>query len=174
MNDIDTSRIGLFGVSQGGWVAPLAAYKAKKKIDFIILLSASVSTMADDRLFECAERLKREGFTDAEIQQVKEIQLLDQEFTGDSTKYHDFKQLWDKNKTKRWFRRVYLSNEPMGPDHKWRKWYQDILDFHPPPLLKEVSIPTIFIFGDPNLDRFSPVNQSIQNVISLSKQNKRV
>jgi len=71
LNDIDTSRIGLFGVSQGGWVAPLAAYKAKKKIDFIILLFASVSTMADDRLFECAERLKREGFTDAEIQQVK-------------------------------------------------------------------------------------------------------
>lgn len=65
-------------------------------------------------------------------------------------------------------------NEPMGPDHKWRKWYQDILDFDPLPLLKEVSIPTIFIFGDPNLDRFSPVNQSIQNVISLSKQNKRV
>jgi len=60
----------------------------------------------------------------------------------------------------------------MGPDHKWRKWYHDILDFDPLPLLKEVSIPTVFVFGDPNLDRFSPVNQSIQNVISLSKQNK--
>ncbi len=172
LNNIDASRIGLLGVSQGGWVAPLAAYKAQKDINFMILLSASVTTVSDDRLFERAERLKREGFTDGEIQQAKEMQLLDQEFTRDSTKHNDFRQLWEKNKTKRWFRRVYLSDEPMGPDHKWRRWYQDILDFDPIPLLKEISIPTVFIFGDPNLDRFSPVKQSIQNVISLPKQNK--
>jgi dipeptidyl aminopeptidase/acylaminoacyl peptidase len=46
---IDAARIGVFGASQGGWVAPLAAKRAKH-MAFMVMVSASVTTTVEDPL----------------------------------------------------------------------------------------------------------------------------
>jgi dipeptidyl aminopeptidase/acylaminoacyl peptidase len=47
---IDKNRIGLFGVSQGGWIAPLAAKKSSF-ISFIALYSGPVSTVGQEMYY---------------------------------------------------------------------------------------------------------------------------
>jgi len=47
---IDPNRIGLFGVSQGGWIAPLAASKSSD-IAFIVLYSGPVSTVGQEMFY---------------------------------------------------------------------------------------------------------------------------
>jgi pimeloyl-ACP methyl ester carboxylesterase len=171
-DDIDANRIGLFGASQGGWVAPLAA--TESNVAFMVLLSPSISTVAEDRLFERAARLKKEGFTDSEIQEVTEMQRVDQELTRSGEGFDRFARLWDQNKDKRWFRRVYLGDEPAAAEDEWRRWYRTILDFDPVPLLEQLSIPVLCFFGDPDHDRFGPVRESVERLEKLKQSGKQI
>jgi dienelactone hydrolase len=170
--DIDADRIGLFGASQGGWVAPLAA--TRSNVAFMVLLSASISTVAEDRLFERAARLKTEGFTDTEIAEVTEMQIVDQELTRSGEGFDRFSQLWRENREKRWFRRVYLGDEPAPADDEWRLWYRTILDYDPLPLLEQLSLPMLCLFGDPAHDRFGPVQLSVDRLEALRESGKPI
>lgn len=170
-DDIDGDRIGLFGASQGGWVAPLAATKSNH-VAFMVLLSASVSSVAEDRLFERAARLRTEGFTESEILEVTEMQLVDQELTRSGQGFDDFASLWDEHKDKRWFRRVYLGEEPTAADDEWRLWYRTILDFDSVPLFEQLSIPALCLFGDPAHDRYGPVQASADQLEALKQSGK--
>ncbi len=46
-DQIDPNRIGLFGLSQGGWIAPLAASKSSD-VAFIVLYSGPVCTVGQE------------------------------------------------------------------------------------------------------------------------------
>jgi pimeloyl-ACP methyl ester carboxylesterase len=168
---IDAERIGVFGASQGGWVAPLAAKRAKH-VAFMVMVSASVTTTAEDNLFERDARLKGEGFTDAEIAEVHAMHLVDLEVSRSGSRFDEFTKLWEDNKSKRWFPRVYTGNAPAGPQHDYRKWYRTVMDMDPVPVLRELSIPVLWLYGDPSIDRFCPVNASMQALEALKMAGK--
>ena len=170
-SDINKNRIGLFGASQGGWVTPLAAVKSRG-VAFIVAISASVSTVAEDRLFERAARLEKEGFSEAEIEAVTAMQRVDQEVTRSGKPFDEFARLWEQNKDKRWFRRVYLGDAPAPADNDWRLWYRTILDYDPVPLLEQLSMPMLWLFGDPQYDRFGPVQLSVDRLNALRDSGK--
>lgn len=68
-SDIDTTRIGLFGVSQAGWIVPLAASRSNR-VAFVVLLSGPAVTVGEEIAYS---RLagedpgSRQGLTEAEI-----------------------------------------------------------------------------------------------------------
>ena len=169
--DIDGDRIGIFGASQGGWVAPLAA-KQSGHASFLVLLSASLCSVADDRLFERSARLRSEGFNDDEIAEVHAMQLVDQQLSRSGEGFEHYARLWEQNKDKRWFRRVYLGDEPSPADSEYRLWYRTVLDFDAVPILEELSLPTLCIFGDPEHDRFGPAQVGIDQVSRLARLGK--
>ena len=49
-DQIDPNRIGLFGLSQGGWIAPLAASKSSD-VAFIVLYSGPVCTVGQEMYY---------------------------------------------------------------------------------------------------------------------------
>lgn len=164
---IDIRKVGIHATSQGGWVAPLAASKTDL-INFMIIKSASVSTVEEDRIFERAERLKSEGFSDKEINEAKQMQLAEPISQEDS-----FRALYHEFKDRAWYPRVYGSLTPESEFLiEYRKWYSTIYQFDPIPLLKKKSIPTLWIFGDPMLDKLGPVTQSIESVERLKEEEK--
>ncbi len=171
-SDLNGSEIYLFAVSQGGWVAPLATSLSDVPIAGMIVISASVVPVREDRIFERAARLKREGFTEEEVEQATKLQIADQNFSSDSTSYDSLKLLWDQYKDERWFRRVYLSEEPLDYSHSWRQHHSKIIDFNPLPILQNLEMPVVWIFGDPELDGLGPVKQSITNLEGLKSQGK--
>ena len=170
-SDIDTTRLGLFGVSQGGWVAPLAAERAGP-LRFLILISASVSTVAEDNLFERDARLRTEGFNEEAIREVHAMHLLDLEVCRSGTRFEEFRRLWDASKDRPWFRRVYLGEQPSPPDSPYRRWYRTVMDFNPIPILERLDVPTLWIFGDPALDRLGPVSLSLERLQRLRASGK--
>src|SRR3954453_15356730 len=60
-NAIDAERVGLWGISQGSWVAPLAATRSKR-IAFLVLLAATGVTPAAQMRYAVAEQIQRGGF----------------------------------------------------------------------------------------------------------------
>jgi hypothetical protein len=61
---IDAERVGLWGISQGGWVAPLAATRSDR-VAFLVLLASTGVTPAEQMRYAVAEQIRRAGFGDA-------------------------------------------------------------------------------------------------------------
>lgn len=157
--EIDKAQIGLVGSSQGGWVAPIAA--TKFPVAFMIILSGSVTTVGEDNIFERNARLRQEGFLDKDVQEVTAMHLVDLQVTRNGTRFNEFEELWNTNRSASWFKRVYLGEKPIPVNHPYRQWYRTIVDFDPVPFLNQLSIPILWLYGDVNLDRFCPVAVSI-------------
>lgn len=170
-SNVDKERIGLHAASQGGWVAALALSKTSL-IHFVIMKSTSMTTIEEDRVYERAERLKEEGLTADELKKVLEMQLV--EGSPDKTlSSDDFIKLFEKYKTTSWIKKVYPVDDPLNPALvEYRNWYATIAHFDPIPYLKNSSIPIFWIFGDPELDKLAPINQSIDNVQKLRNEGK--
>lgn len=166
-NDIITDQIGLHATSQGGWVAAQAAADSDK-ISFMIIKSASVCTVEEDRIFERAARLMRELFNEEDLVEVLEMQKAEP-VTADVEQ--SFESLFDRYKTRQWLKRVYPVESAAVLDD-YRTWYATIAYFDPIPLLQQVDIPVFWIFGDPVLDNKGPVALSLKNVNTLKTAGK--
>ena len=64
--DVDGTKIGLHGTSQGAWIAPIAAVR-KPDIAFIVEVSASGVSPANQMNYGIAFHLKQDGFKPCEV-----------------------------------------------------------------------------------------------------------
>ncbi len=171
-SEINSKEIGLVAASQGGWVATQAA--KDYNFAFLIVISGSVTTVGEDNLFERSARLKGEGFTDNDVREADEMHVVDQEVSRSGNLLEAFATLWEQNKNKPWFRRVYLGDKPMGIDHPYRQWYRTVVDLDAHASLKEISIPSYWIYGEPAMDRFCPVELSVDRLKALQASGKPI
>lgn len=74
--DIRHNRIGLYGSSNGGWVAPIAAARAPDKIAFVIARSASALTERQNIVYEAEGDLRSHGFGNADVARMRNLHTL--------------------------------------------------------------------------------------------------
>lgn len=168
---IDPRKIGIVASSQGGWVAPLAASRTDK-VSFLVVLSGSVCSVGEDNLFERRARLKGEGFSETDLDEVDAMHLVDIQVSRDGSRYDEFQNMWAANKSKPWFKRVYVSENPTPPNHPYRLWYRTVVDVDSRRYLKDLQLPVLWLYGEPAQDVFCPVELSIRNLEELKKQGK--
>lgn len=159
---IDANKVGFFGGSQGGWVVSLAATQVELPA-FIMMVSPSVSTIAEDRVFQRGASV-RHRFDQAAAEEASELIQADHVVTRTGTGYDKYLELWNAYKDRAWFKDVYGNREPEPPGSSARRWENTILDFDPQPHLREVDAPMLWLFGDPPLDRSVPVELSIERL----------
>ena len=68
--DIDGSRIGLEGASQGGWIGAMAAARAPDDVAWLIVRVGSGVSVMENMLYEDVLAMRREGLDDAQTQEV--------------------------------------------------------------------------------------------------------
>lgn len=61
-NGVDPERVGLWGVSEGGWVVPLAASRSDA-VDFVITVAANTITPAQQEQWNLGSKLDHHGVT---------------------------------------------------------------------------------------------------------------
>ncbi len=171
--EVDSAEVGLFGASQGGWVVPLAA-QSLGDVRFVVTVSASLTSIAEDNLFERAARLRSEGFSAAEVEAAQHMHELDLEVSRSGARFDEFSAAWEANRSARWFRRVYGDDRPAPPDHPYRTWYRSVMDIDPVPGWRALKAPALFFFGDPALDRSSPVAASVSAAEGLRREGRDV
>jgi pimeloyl-ACP methyl ester carboxylesterase len=71
--EIDPRRVGLYGSSNGGWVAPFAAARAPEKIAFLIARSASGLPERENVVYEVETDLRAHGFGADAIRQMRAL-----------------------------------------------------------------------------------------------------
>ena len=68
--DIDGTRIGLEGASQGGWIGSMAAARAPDDVAWLIVRVGSGVSVIENMLYEDILAMRREGLDDAQTQEV--------------------------------------------------------------------------------------------------------
>lgn len=68
--DIDARRVGLLGISQGGWIAPLAASRGGDRVAFVVVLSGPAVTVGEEIAYSRlagADPGSQQGLSEEEI-----------------------------------------------------------------------------------------------------------
>lgn len=147
--EIDARRVGVHGMSQGGWIAPLVARRAPD-LAFIIAESAPAMTPVEHERLRVPYQLAADGFAPDVI--ARAVSFMDQKFEVARTG-----QGWDELQASmaRAAREGWLSYVNPAPSLENLRWNWDhILSYDPAPALEALSCPVLVLYG--GLDTIVP------------------
>ena len=143
--EIDPKRIGLWGISQGGWVAPMAAVRSKD-VAFLILVSSPGGDAVSQLEYQAVNALRASDVGETELRSAaatlrRAFAIMraggsSQEFAAAVEPLQKYPVLRELGIT-------------VGTPEGYRAW-QSTTDFvyRPDTALRELKQPTLAIFGD--------------------------
>lgn len=142
--DIDPKRIGVFGASQGGWVAPLAASQSAD-IAFVICVSGPGESPAKVEEHRLEHDLRRRNFPENAISNALALMALrDRVARGEASK-ESLLEAAEKAAPEGWLR--YAPVPPSADSWLFEHWRRLPLDYDPAPLLEKLRVPVLAFFG---------------------------
>lgn len=153
----DPRRIGLWGLSQGAWIAPLAADRIDG-IAFLVLVSGGGVTPARQELYDDEFKLRSGGFSPAEIERAMSLLKLANAYTRSQTDadWNRFETALARARTEPWF--AVLDRFPITLPRESPAWNDPDLDYDPVPLLERLRVPVLMVLGEK--DELTPVQQT--------------
>jgi len=143
-SDIDHTQIGLLGVSQAGWIMPLAAVRSKD-LAFLISISGAGVPAAETTLDQARNEMRMTGMPPETLEAIMTVLTLQYQFARTG-------QGWAEYAAAREQAAARLGTPPDTipgtPDHpQWdviRRSY-----FHDPlPTLRRLQVPTLALWGE--------------------------
>jgi pimeloyl-ACP methyl ester carboxylesterase len=162
--DIDPKKIGLYGTSNGGYIAPLAAQRSNGRVAFITVRSGSARRVGGNIAYEVGNDLRSEGFAEPDVQRGVAIRQRVTDFVISHPVVTT--QSWDSLKTEvaavtneRWYPWSRVLWVPrIDPADKGAAAFVDKLrsewEYDPIPYWRQVKVPVYVMLGD--LDRSVP------------------
>jgi len=165
-NNIDSTKIGFLGHSEGGIKAPLAALK--EKADFLILLAAPVIPHEKTTIEQQIDFAKAEGKTEREVKKVEQImKKIVLVAKTDLPKQEIRRKILaiikeNKNILPSWMPYLFKSLSI--------KWFHWLLHYDPLPALKSFNKPILALYGGKDTQVSSVTNSpAIQSVFNNKK-----
>jgi dienelactone hydrolase len=161
--EIDARHIGVWGLSQGGWLGPLAASRSPD-ISFVIAVSGPGVSPGEQMFVYYANELRDRGMQEADVREADALRrdVWNYLFTGDG--YERARRELDQARAKRWFSAVKSQQDRLFEPLKKPSELDTIqrfrreMTYDPIPALQGLRVPALFLFGAE--DRLIPVEKS--------------
>lgn len=143
-SDIDGGQIGLLGVSQAGWIMPLAAVRAKD-IAFLISVSGAGIPAAETTVDQARNEMTAGGMRPQMVAKIVELMRLQYDFarTGEG---------WDAYASGREALAARIGSPPETfpgtPDHPHWQVIRRLYFYDPAPTLRQLRAPALALFGE--------------------------
>jgi uncharacterized protein len=160
--DIDPKRIGFWGLSQGGWIAPLAAYRFGPAA-FVIMVSGGGLTPERQELLDTESDLRDAKFSEAEIAEALEFQKAKNAFMRTGQGWEEYQRLRQAGMKKKWY--GFGNTDAWGPATKSALYWVTmrlIYFYDPAPALQRLRCPVLFVCGA--LDTPKAVRENVDNI----------
>lgn len=164
-NDIDPQHIGVWGLSQGGWLGPLAASRSND-VAFVIAVSGPGVSPGEQMIFYYASELRREGFSDSDIEEASALRRQVWNYLANGTGVEAAKSQIQRSKAKGWYTSVRSQQDDLfGSFDDARRirsnnWYKTEMNYDPTATLRKLKVPALFLFGSD--DQLVPVPKSAE------------
>ncbi len=176
--EVDPRHIGVWGLSQGGWLGPLAASRSAD-ISFVIAVSGPGVSPGEQMLVYYANELRDRGVPEADVREADALRrdVWNYLFTG--KEYEKARRELNGARRKRWFaevdsqqdrlfERLQKPSELDQPGSAILRFRRE-MTYDPLPALRALQVPALFLFGAE--DRLIPVEKSaavIRDVLTQS------
>jgi pimeloyl-ACP methyl ester carboxylesterase len=164
---VDPHKIGFWGLSQGGWLAVLAAGRSPDAA-FAISVSAPLVTAEEQMQFATANELIVHGYTQSDIREMLETRKAWSDYLHSKNSRDAALKALRNAESKPWFQLAYLpraSQLTTDPEHAASRRR---LDDDPLAAIQRVKVPLLLLYGDS--DPWIPVAKSLERVKSLAHQ----
>jgi dienelactone hydrolase len=162
-SEVDSTRIGIWGLSQGAWVGTLAASR-DTSIAFAILLSGGGVTPAEAELYDDEIKLREAGYSQAAIDTAMTLLRTADEYvrSGSDSAWSRIEASRTELRPRRWF--ALLDRFPLTMPRDAPVWsgLRTDLDYDPRPALEKLRIPVLLILG--TADELTPAAETERRV----------
>jgi pimeloyl-ACP methyl ester carboxylesterase len=143
-SDIDHAHIGLLGVSQAGWVMPLAAVRAKD-IAFLISVSGAAIPAAETTMDQARNEMTARGMRPQTVDQIVGLMELQYRFARTG-------QGWGEYAAARETLAARMGRAPDtfpgSPGDPYWGLIRRLYFYDPAPMLRRLRVPTLALFGE--------------------------
>lgn len=170
--DIDATRIGVWGLSQGGWLGPLAASRSAD-VAWVIAVSGPGVSPGEQMIFYYAEELRARGLAEKDVREVSELRRTVWTYAETGIGYASAKSALEAARSRSWYKAAQAQGDDLfgpllTPEEQARpgavgyRWFRQEAIYDPVPALRALRVPALFLFGDE--DRLVPVGESVAAV----------
>ena len=153
--DIDDARTGILGVSRGGWQAPLAA-TLSDRVDFLVLLVPPAVSPADQETRSRLDQMRAQNFPPEKIALAERLLNATWRWVR-SGEWDEYAALRHDAVAQELPDYVLESEERESADWDWARLNM----FHDPcPVLGNVRVPVLAVFGSNDLYVHEPTNRA--------------
>jgi pimeloyl-ACP methyl ester carboxylesterase len=167
--EIDAKRIGVWGLSQGGWLGPLAASRSAD-VAFVIAVSGPGVSPGEQMIVYYANELREQGLDEGDVREASTVRRDIWSYMSSGLGYEKTKAELDEARTKRWYSQARVQQDdsfgPLPTPAELSKpvgrsaiWFKQEAVYDPVPALRTLRVPALFLFGDH--DRLIPVDESV-------------
>jgi pimeloyl-ACP methyl ester carboxylesterase len=156
LDAVGAKRAGFWGVSQGGWIGPIAAVQSER-VKFLVLLAATGVTPSEQMMYAVGEQLRLAGYGEDVVAKVLELRRRFERWVHGEPA-DGLEQALRDMLDEPWLELAFLP--PALLDDEGRRLWIEEMDFDPRPVFAQVSCPTLLFYGSD--DSWSPVAPSIE------------
>jgi len=142
--DIDAAQVGLMGVSQAGWVMPLAAVRARD-LAFLISISGAGVPAAETTLDHAEREMRGRGMPPPAVDQILVLMRAQNRFARDGTGWDEYLALRAKLVARMG---AAPPSFPGTPDDPYWQSIKRTYFHDPAPTLRQLQTPTLALFGE--------------------------
>jgi pimeloyl-ACP methyl ester carboxylesterase len=156
---IDAGDVGLWGISQGGWIGPLAA-AASDEVKFLVLVASTGVTPSEQMMYAVERQLRLAGYGDDVVERALDLRRRFEDWIHTRAPEPDEQlaaDLW-AGLDEDWWGQVFLP--PTLLDEESVPLWIEEMDYDPRPAIARVRVPTLLFYGD--ADSWTPVGPSVE------------
>jgi pimeloyl-ACP methyl ester carboxylesterase len=156
-NDIDPRKIGLYGHSQGGYIAPIIASRLPR-LAYIVAADSPGGVAYEQDIYRIRMSLVDQGFTDSDVTRAMDFlsQFLRVARTGKG--WEELNKTAETVSGEKWFPFV----APPPKNHWLWSFYRKTGDYNSLPYWRKVHVPVLLIYGE--RDHSVPPKESIRAI----------
>lgn len=167
--EIDAKRIGVWGLSQGGWLGPLAASRSAD-VTFVIAVSGPGVSPGEQMIVYYANELRRQGLPEGDVAEASAVRRDIWNYMSSGNGYEKAKAELQEARGKKWFNQAKAQQDDSfgtlprpedlsKPVGRSLLWFGQEMNYNPVVALRALKVPALFLFGD--RDQLIPVQESV-------------
>jgi uncharacterized protein len=156
---VGVKRTGLWGFSQGGWVAPLAAAESSR-VSFVVGVASTGVTPSEQMMYATEQQLTRAGYGNAVVQRVLALRRFYEAYVHGRAagREEELAAELQNAMNEPWWLLAFLPPVPLDAEG-CRLWIEE-MDFDPFPVFQRVQVPALMFYGEE--DAWTPVEPSVR------------
>lgn len=158
--EVDASRLGVWGISQGGWVAQILGAESPE-VKFVIDVSGPGVSPLEQNVYSRSMELAEQGFSLEEVGEVIRVRRLLWTYYQTERGRDEIEHAWTWAKSRPWFAKMKWPDAPpmateLSDDQK--HFYRVHCAYEPAPVVARIKVPVLYLLG--GKDRHIPVPES--------------